>query len=461
MNVPTSHPSLRGVPIYRDDEANPSLTRNFNLKNKQKYKIMKKLLFVVCAGIIAISGCKDTVSETITYMINEPVFMSAQEFRGSVKVTTRTEVISSQGKMCFYNGYIYISESEKGIHIINNNNPAKPQNVGFIELIGNADLAIRNDKLYADSYIDLVWFDISNPAEPTLEGRLENVFKDALPVTDNEYGIDYSYAYNYDGSKGIIVGWTLKMRRETMDAYWKNWNFATNGTWLSSSTIRSGGGVGVNGSMSRFALYSSYLYSVINNYMSIIDISGEEPVKAAEKIYIGWNVETIFSYKDNLFMGTPTGMLIYSVSDPLKPTYITAVTHVFGCDPVVVENDIAYVTIHSGNFCGQTANDLIIYDVSNVMSPRHIVTYAMTSPKGLGVDNGTLFLCDDGLKIFNASDPQTLIANKLAHYTGMDGYDVIPFNNVLMMIADDGLYQYDYSDLTNIRLLSKLPIVRK
>jgi hypothetical protein len=194
--------------------------------------------------------------------------------------------------------------------------------------------------------------------------------------------------------------------------------------------------------------------------MSIIDLSGSDPVKAVENLQVGWNVETIFSYKDNMFMGTPTGMLIYSVANPLKPEYVRAVWHVFGCDPVVVENDIAYVTIHSGNACGQTNNDLIIYDVSDVTDPRHIVTYAMKNPKGLGIDNGTLFLCDDGLKIFNASDPQTLMANRLAHYSGMDGFDVIPFGNVLMMIADDGLYQYDYSDLTKIRQLSKLPIVK-
>ena len=82
----------------------------------------------------------------------------------------------------------------------------------------------------------------------------------------------------------------------------------------------------------------------------------------------------------------------------------------------------------------------------------------MTKPKGLGIDNGTLFLCDDGLKIYNADDPQTLMANRLAHYSGMEGYDVIPYNNVLMMIAEDGIYQYDYSDLEEIRLLSKIAV---
>ena len=427
---------------------------------------MKKLLFLLCAGVIMVSGCKNVVLEKVIYtqMMNEPVFMDTKAFRESIHVTTKSQPISNYGKMCFYQGYIYISEVEKGIHIINNNNPSNPQNVGYIELLGNADLAIRNNKLYADAYIDLVWFDITDPQKPELKGRLENVFSKCLPSTGNMYGIDYSMCYNNNGvNKGVVVGWKLKERTITSEYTWNG--TVPDGVLIERNAISSSGnsssGSGVNGSMSSFALYRDYLYSVINNYMSIFDLSGDKPKQAVENLYVGGNVETIFNYKQYMFMGTPTGMMIYSVANPLKPEYIRAVWHVFGCDPVVVENDIAYVTIHAGNACGQTNNDLMIYDVSNVSDPRHIVTYAMKNPKGLGVDNGTLFLCDDGLKIFDATNPQTLMANRLAHYSGMDGYDVIPFDNVLMMIADDGLYQYDYSDLTKISLLSKLSIEPK
>ncbi len=82
----------------------------------------------------------------------------------------------------------------------------------------------------------------------------------------------------------------------------------------------------------------------------------------------------------------------------------------------------------------------------------------MKNPKGLGIDNGKLFLCDDGLQIFKSTNPLTVLGNKLAHYKGMDGFDVIPYNGILMMIADDGLYQYDYYDIDKIQFLSKLPI---
>ena len=141
---------------------------------------MKKILFLFSISLLALTACNDVVTEMVTYKVNEPIFMSTETFRNSVKVSKTPHTITGIGKMCFYNNYLYISEPQKGIHIINNSNPANPQSVGFIELLGNADLAIRNGLLYADSYIDLVWFDVSDPSNPALKGRLDSIFPTAL-----------------------------------------------------------------------------------------------------------------------------------------------------------------------------------------------------------------------------------------------------------------------------------------
>lgn len=409
---------------------------------------MKKAIYLLLFVAIGFFYSCDDNNERIsyTYKINEPVLMDASAFRESVKVKTTPVEITKQGKICFYDGYLYISEPDQGIHIIDNRNPSSPQNVGFIELLGNADLSIRNGTLYADSYVDLVWFDISNPAKPSLKGRLEEVFPYAVPPIPNEHGYDYDMCRQRDGK--IVVGWTLKERTEWMDN-------ADGGIYYESANSSKGNGV--NGSMSRFGVYKNYLYVVLNSRMTVLDLSAATPKNVFEE-YIAWDVETIFSYKDNMFLGTPTGMFIVSVKDPANPEPVSSIQHVYGCDPVVVENDLAYVTVHSGNNCGQGNDELFIVDISDIKKPKQIVSYTMTHPKGLGIDNGTLFVCDDGLKVFDAADPQKLMANMLAHHKGMDGYDVIPSNKTLMMIADDGLYQYDYSDLKNIKLLSKLPI---
>jgi len=436
---------------------------------------MKKLTYkilVFCGLFGTMLSCSDKY-ETLTYNFNEPVMMSVADFRASVNVTSEQRKIENSGKICFYNGYLYIAENGKGIHIVDNRKPESPAIVGFIELLGNYDMAIRNNMLYADMFTELVWFNISNPQSPVTAGCMPNAFPSALPAIDNEYGYDYAQVYSrQQSSDSIIVGWKLTKRTERVEGYPDWWN-NQNHRWDSADGLifmaerstygsnKSGGSSqGVNGSMSSFALYNDYLYSVMNNQMTIISLAGATPEFITNSIYVGANVETLFSYKDAMFMGTPTGLLIYSVENPTHPVYCSQISHAVGCDPVVVENDLAYVTVHSGNICGQNTNELFVIDVSNIYSPQELVSYNMTSPKGLGIDNSTLFVCDDGLKIFNAANPQTIMTNRLAHKKGMSGYDVIPFNNVLMMIAEDGIYQYDYSDLNNIKQISKLTFQR-
>jgi hypothetical protein len=311
--------------------------------------------------------------------------------------------------------------------------------------------------LYADAYIDLVWFDISNPAKPELKGRLEDAFPQALPVCGNNFGYDYNKVYETRNAKQkIVVGWNLAQRTEEVQPQRYLSEYA-NDLALSGGAKTT---TGINGSMSRFSMYNDYMYVALNGQLFVYDLSGDTPSKIEKYIYVG-NVETIFNYKDKMFLGMPTGMAIYSVENPSNPTYCSAISHVYGCDPVVVENDLAYVTVRSGNLCGQTNDELFVVDVSDVYNPKQLVSYSMKNPKGLGIDNGILFLCDDGLKIFDAQNPQTIVANQLAHYKGMDGFDLIPNDNVLMMIADNGLYQYDYSNVNNIKELSIIPIKKK
>jgi hypothetical protein len=425
------------------------------------------LSFFITLVVLALYGCEDKVTQTVTYSINEPVVMDADEFRTSVKVSNAPRELTGYGKISYYKGFLFMSEPGKGIHIINNQDPSSPHTIGYIELTGNADLSVRNDVLYADSYVDLVWFDVSNPTSPVLKGRLENAFPDVLPIVENLSGIDYAMCRDLQLQNKIVVGWKEVERTEPYDEYVSKggfWGWIRGGAFFGSEKFMDttigdvGGGNSINGSMSRFIIYKHYLYSVMHNQMQIFDLSGDKPIKAIEDVYVGWDVETIFSYQEFMFMGTPTGMLIYSVEDPVKPVFLSSIQHVYGCDPVVVEDDIAYVTIHSGNNCGQTADMLFIYDVKDKKRPRQIASYEMTHPKGLGIDNKILFICDEGLKIFDATNPLTVMANQLAHYEGMSGYDVIPYNFILMMIAEDGIHQYDYSDVKAIKKLSYLPV---
>ncbi len=177
---------------------------------------------------------------------------------------------------------------------------------------------------------------------------------------------------------------------------------------------------------------------------------------------LGFGIETIFPYKDKIFLGTTTGVQIWDNKNPQKPTFLSRLDHARACDPVVVENDIAYVTLRSmNNFsrCGPAfSNQLDVIDVSNLASPKLLKSYQMENPYGLGIDNSKLFICEGtkGLKTFDAS--KSMDIKQLQHFKDMNAYDVIPLNNTLMVIGKDGLYQYDYSNLNSLKLLSKIAV---
>ena len=99
-----------------------------------------------------------------------------------------------------------------------------------------------------------------------------------------------------------------------------------------------------------------------------------------------------------------TGLFIYDISNGAAPVNEGQFMHARACDPVVADNDYAYVTLRSGTFCSGIDNEL---DVINIQYsfPSLVKIYPMTNPHGLSKDGNLLFVCDgkDGLKIYDAS----------------------------------------------------------
>ena len=171
--------------------------------------------------------------------------------------------------------------------------------------------------------------------------------------------------------------------------------------------------------------------------------------------------ETVFPAQSHLFIGTPNGMVIYNINNPASPVHRSTYDHAFGCDPVVVAGDRAYVTVSTGRECGGgTANVLDVVNIADLNIPFQIRSYNMANPHGLGVDDNLLFLCDgpDGLKVFDRSDDGAIDQNLIEHYPNITTSDVIPYNGTLIMTSEEGIYQYDYSDPNNIYQLSLIAV---
>ena len=89
-------------------------------------------------------------------------------------------------------------------------------------------------------------------------------------------------------------------------------------------------------------------------------------------------------------------------------------------------------------------------------------SYNMVGPYGLGIDDNVLFVCDGtaGLKVYNAADPYLISENLIATFKDINAYDVIPLGNSLLMIGKDGFYQYDYTNLNDIKQISSIKVVK-
>ncbi|WP_372641825.1 LVIVD repeat-containing protein [Ancylomarina sp.] len=413
-----------------------------------------KLSFLMLIAVTFVS-CEDKIEEK--YHVNSPIYLSYEDLRASVKIEGSRE-FESPAKIYFKDNYIFVNEYLKGIHIIDNSDPKNPVNTSFLNIPGNVDIAIKGHSLYVDSYTDLVVLDIEDLSNIKEEQRFKNYLGYMIPPTGNTLRYD-----DIDETKGVIIGWEVK--RVTVEIEEPDYIYpcydGVNGYNSSKSPGINNSTTGTAGSMARFILSNDALYVLKNEHqLTVYDISNVNSMTHSGDFNVGWMMETLFISENRLFIGGQNGMNIYDLSSPYSPEFISNYNHFRGCDPVVVENNTAYVTIRSGNTCGQNQNVLDVIDLSDINLPKQIKSYQMTEPYGLGIDNSILFVCDGsaGLKIYDANDPLTITQHVLALYPDINTYDVIPFGDLLICIGRDGLYQYDYSDIENIELLSKIEL---
>lgn len=416
------------------------------------------LPFLLLALItLSFQSClKDSCQEVVTYYNQVPVYKSLAEMRQDISVEPARD-LKNPGKLYFYNNYVFINEVREGIHVIDNTDPKNPQEVAFINIPGNVDMAVQGNILYADNYIDLLAIDITNPASPVQAGRAEQVFN-ALWYDDNQQ----KYCVYYD-----VVETT-----ETVDCGTITRNgggIFFNGGFLGMENIdvaapsADASGSGVGGSMARFTLSNGHLYTVDDTNLRVFSLAAPLQPSLVNTVGMGWGIETIFPYEHYLFVGSTNGMYIYDNTNATAPGYVAQLAHANACDPVFVSGDYAYVTLRDGTFCEGFDNQLDLVNITNIYSPYVEKTFPMDHPHGLSIDNSTLFLCEgeNGLKVFDVADPLKLDKNQLDYIKNIDAYDVISVpgqDHVLLLIGKDGFYQYDVTDPKNLKLLSKIEV---
>lgn len=220
-----------------------------------------------------------------------------------------------------------------------------------------------------------------------------------------------------------------------------------------STTTATADTSGKGGSLSRFTIAGNFLYAVDNHYLYSFDISNAADPVLTNTSAMNFDIETIYPYNNRLFIGTRTGLYIYSIDNPSIPVKIGEAQHARSCDPVVANDSIAFVTLKGTSTCGPAVSGLYIHDIRNILQPQLIQTLALANPEGLGLQGSTLYVCcnDDGLKVFNVADPAH--TTEIRTVTGAYFKDVIPYDNLLICYVSTGIQLYDITDRTNPQLL--------
>jgi len=219
-----------------------------------------------------------------------------------------------------------------------------------------------------------------------------------------------------------------------------------------------GSSTGAIGTVNRLAYTDDHLYII--NRTQLFTLADGIELELLNKEYAGWAMETLYPHEDHLFIGTESGMLIYSLDNSESPQFFADFDHAQACDPVLPKGDVAYVTLRSGSECQGFTNELDVVDISNLASPSLAKVIQLDSPYGMSVSGDILYVGQgvNGISMLDISDdlnPQLIHQDR-----SVEAYDIIshPTDNSRILIAGtDGIDQYQIGDdVKDLTLVSKI-----
>ncbi len=418
---------------------------------------MKRMDLALLLVIFLAAACsKDTVTEYYTFF--RPVYKTKDAVKANIKNDIAQD-IHQPGKLVWKDNYVYLNDVDRGIHILDVSDPANIRAVSFINIPGCVDIAVNDHYLYADCYTDLVTIDIADPLHTTVKQFLPGVFP-------------HRYYNNFRADTGKVIQEWVRVDTVVKRRFHETISFARYDGWMlyssSSSSFAPQGAsfaqraFGIAGSTARFALMNQRMYTVSHADLKVFNIATAAAPSYVKALPLAsGDIETICPYQDKLFIGSQTGMFIYDAKSQDHPLKLGQFTHVRSCDPVIADNNYAYVTLKGGGICGGNSNQLDVLDVSNLMSPQLIKTYPLSAPSGLSKDGDLLLICDGtgGLKIFNAAKPDAI--SLIKQLAGFEAADVIAHNGIALVTAKDGLHVIDYSQPTAAKEIGKILVTQK
>ena len=171
---------------------------------------MKRMFFVYLLSCICLCNCAPIdegrqvpdfpKGEVVGY---KPIYMN--QLTASTIEVQAVQAMENPGKILLVGTRLYVNEKGKGLHVIDNTDPANPVKESFISIPGNLEVSAKDNYLFVDNLQDLVTLRINSDGTVTETDRKTNIFKDSnLSSPEGVRGVFFECA---DAKKGTVVGW--------------------------------------------------------------------------------------------------------------------------------------------------------------------------------------------------------------------------------------------------------------
>jgi hypothetical protein len=161
----------------------------------------KRTLFLFpVALLLTLLACKKTPLDGYSGAGKKPVYVPLSELTDIKNLPLQP--IEATGTIFLMDTLFFMLEQGKGIHVFNLKDSANTVNLTFWKIPAIRDFIISGNRLYADSWRDLVTIDISDLYQIREIGRAKEVFDPSLfpPLFNGPFEC-------VDESKGAVVRW--------------------------------------------------------------------------------------------------------------------------------------------------------------------------------------------------------------------------------------------------------------
>ena len=223
------------------------------------------------------------------------------------------------------------------------------------------------------------------------------------------------------------------------------------------ASVAESGGTGIAGSFASFIIVDDYLYAIYGTSIHTYIVAANGELTFSNALPLDANLETLFPYGDMLLVGSQQGVFFLDRTTPSAPEFISVYRHITACDPVVAKGNIAYSTLRATRCNIGDVEQVDVIDFSNIENPFVVRSYSSINPLGLGIRGNFLFLCEnDGVTMYDISDPVELREMGRISFDGATALDVIPADQYLIVTTNRGIYNVLFTDVGDLNVAGQV-----